>query len=154
VPDGVVGRVFCANELVFEGYTSGQTKEFVDGLISTGDLGCLRDGLLFLEGREDDMIVSGGENVYPDEVAHVLDRLDGVREAAVVGVPDERFGQRLVAVVARRPGSEVTADDVLDHCRGNVSRHAVPREVHFVDELPRNATGKILARELRERLGE
>ena len=153
VPAGTVGRVFCANELVFEGYTSGQTKEFVDGLISTGDLGYVRDGLLFVEGREDDMIISGGENVYPDEVAHVLDRLEGVREAAVVGVPDERFGQRLAAFVVRRTGSSLDEGAVLDHCRAHVSRHAVPREVHFVDELPRNATGKILARELRALLG-
>src|SRR5690606_22311068 len=85
VRDGAVGRIFVGHNLVFDGYTSGHSKEFVDGLISTGDLGRFRDGLLFVEGREDDMIVSGGENVYPDEVAVVLDRMAGVREAAVVG---------------------------------------------------------------------
>jgi acyl-CoA synthetase (AMP-forming)/AMP-acid ligase II len=151
VPKGTVGRIFCGNELVFEGYTSGPNKEFIDGLISTGDLGCVRDGLLFVEGREDDMIVSGGENVYPDEVTAVLDRLDGVRECAVVGVPDERFGQRLAAFVVRAPGESLTEADVIAHCKANASRHAVPRDVHFLDELPRNATGKVLSRDLRER---
>jgi acyl-CoA synthetase (AMP-forming)/AMP-acid ligase II len=151
VRQGDIGRIFCGNELVFEGYTSGPAKEFVDGLISTGDLGCVRDGLLFVEGREDDMIVSGGENVYPEEVAGVLDRLDGVRECAVVGVPDERFGQRLAAFVVRAAGSSLTEADVIAHCRATVARHAVPRDVHFVEELPRNATGKVLVRELRQR---
>ena len=151
VREGVVGRIFCANDLVFEGYTSGPQKEFVDGLISTGDLGYVRDGLLFVEGREDDMVVSGGENVYPEEVTSALDRLSGVRESAVVGVDDESFGQRLAAFVVRVDGATLTEDDVIAHCRATVSRHAVPRDVHFLDELPRNATGKILHRELRER---
>lgn len=151
VREGTVGRIFCGNELVFEGYTSGTSKEFIDGLISTGDLGYVRDGLLFVEGREDDMIISGGENVYPDEVTAALDQLAGVRECAVVGVPDETFGQRLAAFVVRGPGASLAEDDVIAHCKATVSRHAVPRDVHFVDELPRNATGKILSAELRER---
>ncbi|MFN2320492.1 MAG: AMP-binding protein [Dermatophilaceae bacterium] len=151
VPQGTVGRIFCGNELVFEGYTAGPGKEFVDGLISTGDLGCVRDGLLFVEGREDDMVISGGENVYPDEVTSALDLLAGVRECAVVGVQDETFGQRLAAFVVRMPGASLSEADVVAHCKANVSRHAVPRDVHFLDELPRNATGKILSLELRER---
>ncbi len=153
VRPGEVGRIFVGNDLVFDGYTSGQTKEFLGGLISTGDLGYLRDGLLFVEGREDDMIVSGGENVYPEEVAAALDQLDEVRECAVVGVPDDRFGQRLVAFVVLRPGARLSAEAVIAYCRASVARHAVPREVHFIDELPRNATGKILSRELRDRAG-
>lgn len=153
VTPGQVGRIFCRNELVFEGYTSGGTKEYVDGLISTGDLGYVRDGLLFVEGREDDMVVSGGENVYPDEVTTALDQLAGVRECAVVGVADERFGQRLVAFVVRSAGAALTAEDVVAHCRANVSRAAVPREVRFLEELPRNATGKILSGRLREHAG-
>lgn len=149
VREGTVGRIFCGNALVFEGYTSGgEEKEFVDGLVSTGDLGYVSDGLLFVEGREDDMIVSGGENVYPAEVTAALDRLPGVRECAVVGVGDERFGQRLAAFVVRAPGASTTEADVIAHCKATVSRHAVPRDVHFVAELPRNATGKVLSREL------
>lgn len=150
VREGSVGRIFCGNALVFEGYTSGDAKEFVDGLVSTGDLGYVRDGLLFVEGREDDMIVSGGENVYPAEVTAALDQLAGVRECAVIGVPDERFGQRLAAFVVRAPGASTTEAEVIAHCQATVSRHAVPRDVHFVDELPRNATGKVLSRELRD----
>ncbi|HHU11073.1 MAG TPA: acyl-CoA synthetase, partial [Intrasporangiaceae bacterium] len=126
--------------------------EYIDGLMATGDLGSMRDGLVFVEGREDDMIISGGENVYPDEVAVVLDRLAEVRECAVVGVPDDQFGQRLVAFVVPTDRSALTEEAVLAYCRETVARHAVPREVHFVTELPRNATGKILTRELRENL--
>lgn len=148
VREGAVGRIFVRNDLVFDGYTSGQNKEFVDELISTGDLGRMRDGLLFVEGREDDMVISGGENVYPDEVAVVLHRMQGVREAAVVGVADDRFGQRLAAFIVAHPDTELSEPDVLAHCKKHVSRHAVPREVHFVQDLPRNATGKILLRQL------
>lgn len=151
VAPGEVGRVFVGNDLVFDGYTSGQTKEFLGGLISTGDLGHLRDGRLFVGGREDDMIVSGGENVYPDEVAAALDRLDEVRECAVVGVSDEKFGQRLAAFVVLHSGARLSVEQVIAYCKATVARHAVPRDVHFIDELPRNATGKILAGELRER---
>lgn len=152
VPAGGTGRIFCGNDLVFEGYTSGATKEFVDGLVSTGDLGHLRDGLLFVDGREDDMIVSGGENVYPVEVESLLEAHPDVREVSVVGVPDPDFGQRLAAFVALREGARLIADEVRDHVRANRARHCVPRDVHFVDELPRNATGKVLTSELRDRL--
>ena len=152
VREGAVGRIFVRNDLVFDGYTSGQNKESIDGLISTGDLGRMREGLLFVEGREDDMVISGGENVYPDEVAVALDRMPGVRETAVVGVPDDRFGQRLVAFVVPNGEADLSERDVIDHCKKHVSRHAVPRDVHFVEDLPRNATGKILAQALRDRV--
>ena len=128
------------------------TKDFVDGLVSTGDMGHEKDGLFFVDGRDDDMIVSGGENVYPVEVESLLVEHPAVREVSVVGVPDPEFGQRLAAFVALRDGARLTADEVKDHVRANRARHCVPREVHFVDELPRNATGKVLARELRDRL--
>src|SRR5690606_15964372 len=118
---------------------------------STGDLGSMHNRLLFFEGREDDMIISGGENVYPDEVAVVLEHLAEVREVAVVGVPDKTFGQRLAAFVVPVEEGALTEEDVLAYCKEHVSRHAVPREVHFLDELPRNATGKIVARVLRDR---
>lgn len=154
VRPGEVGRIFAGNDLLFDGYTTGQTKEFIDGLMSTGDLGSMRDGLVFVEGREDDMIVSGGENVYPDEVQIALDRMDEVRECAVVGVPDEQFGQRLVAFIVLADGASLTEEQAISFVKKQVARHAVPREIHIVDELPRNATGKILARELRARLAE
>ncbi|KGN40018.1 AMP-binding protein [Knoellia aerolata] len=152
VAPGETGRIFCGNALVFEGYTSGANKEFVDGLVSTGDMGHQRDGLYFVDGRDDDMIVSGGENVYPVEVESLLVKHPDVREVSVVGVPDPEFGQRLAAFVVLHEGGRLTAEQVKDHVRANQARHCVPREVHFVDALPRNETGKVLARELRDRL--
>ncbi|RKT52963.1 AMP-binding protein [Saccharothrix australiensis] len=150
VPAGVPGRIFVANDMLFDGYTDGGGKEVVDGLMSTGDVGYRdADGLLFVVGRDDEMVVSGGENVHPREVEDLLAGLAGVREVAVVGVPDERFGRRLVAyVVPEEPGA-LDEGAVLDHVRRNLARFAVPREVVFLDALPRNATGKVLKRELR-----
>ena len=150
VPQGEPGRIFCGNEMLFEGYTNGQNKEFLDGLVSTGDMGYERDGLFFVAGRDDDMVISGGENVYPMEVESLLVQHPAVREASVVGIPDPEFGQRLAAFVALVPGEELTADEVKDLVRANRARHCVPREVVFLDELPRNATGKVLNRELKK----
>ncbi len=150
VPEGTIGRIFCGNELVFEGYTNGQSKDFVDGLVSTGDMGHVEDGLYFVDGRDDDMIVSGGENVYPSEVESLLVEHPAVREVVVVGVPDADFGERLAAFVAVKEGHELDADEVREHVRAQRARHCVPREVVFLEELPRNATGKVLARELRK----
>ncbi|MGW4480739.1 AMP-binding protein [Rhodococcus triatomae] len=154
VPDGTVGRVFVGNGMLFEGYTrTGGEKEVVDGLMSTGDVGHFdRDGLLFLDGRSDDMIVSGGENVYPREVENLLSELPGVLEVAVLGVDDPEFSSRLAAWVVRTDdanGAALTVDGVRDHVRANLTRFCVPRDVTFVDELPRNATGKVVPRLLR-----
>ncbi len=150
VAKGEKGRIFCGNDLVFDGYTNGQTKDFVDGLVATGDVGHVEGDLYFVDGRDDDMIVSGGENVYPTEVESLLAEHPAVREVSVIGVPDDDFGQRLAAFVALSPGQEFSADEVKEHVRAHRARHCIPREVVFVDELPRNATGKILNRELRK----
>ncbi|XVQ10605.1 AMP-binding protein [Spirillospora sp. CA-255316] len=145
VPPGTTGRIFAANELLFAGYTGGETKEMRDGLMSLGDVGHLDEkGRLFVRGRDDDMIVSGGENVFPSAVEEVLAVLPEVREVAVLGAPDPDYGQRLVAYVVRNPGAELDADAVRGHVRSRLARFAVPRDVHFVDELPRNATGKVV----------
>lgn len=149
VPEGVVGRVCAHNDMVFEGYTSGESSRPVADLLATGDVGRVHDGLLFVVGRVDDMIVSGGENVYPMEVESLLAEHPAVHEACVIGVPDEAFGQRLAAFVVRRPGASLSADEIADYVRAHRARHCIPREVRFVDDLPRNATGKVLARELR-----
>jgi fatty-acyl-CoA synthase len=149
VPAGESGRIFVGNEMVFEGYTGGGGKEVIDGLMSTGDVGRLDDdGRLFVEGRDDEMIISGGENVFPREVEDLLARHQEIEDVAVVGVPDDEFGQRLRAFVVLRPGSGLSEAGVQDHVRSNLARFKVPREVFFLDELPRNATGKILKREL------
>jgi fatty-acyl-CoA synthase len=147
-PD-TVGRVFVGSGLRFAGYTGGGGKEEIDGLLSSGDVGHFdADGLLFIDGRDDDMIVSGGENVYPIEIENLLVEHAAVADAAVIGVADEEFGQRLKAFVVLRAGGSLDADAVRSHVRANLARHKVPRDVEFIDELPRNATGKLLRKAL------
>ncbi len=152
VPRGQVGRIFVGNEMSFEGYTGGGGKEAIDGLLSSGDVGHIDSaGRLFIDGRDDEMIVSGGENVFPREVEDLLADHEGVVEAAVIGVPDEGFGQRLKAFVVLAKNGGVSEEDLKAHVKANLASYKTPREVEFLDELPRNATGKILKRELRER---
>ena len=148
VADGEVGRVFVGGAMKFDGYTNGDDKERLRGLLSSGDMGYFRDGLLFVEGRDDDMIVSGGENVFPHEVEDLLQLHPAIADVAVVGVPDDEFGQGLAAFVVLESGTKLTKPQVRDHVRANLARHKVPREVTFVDELPRNTTGKLLRRAL------
>jgi acyl-CoA synthetase (AMP-forming)/AMP-acid ligase II len=151
VPTGQNGRIFVANEMVFEGYTGGGGKEIVSGLMSTGDVGRMDSGgRLFVDGRDDEMIVSGGENVFPREVEDLLADHEGIEEAAVIGVEDAEFGQRLKAFVVAREGSDLDEEKVKEYVKHNLARYKVPREVVFVDELPRNATGKVLKRELHQ----
>jgi acyl-CoA synthetase (AMP-forming)/AMP-acid ligase II len=146
--DGETGRIFVGNPLTIEAYTSGESKETRDGLMATGDLGRFdADGRLYVVGREDDMIVSGGENVFPGPVEDVISAMPGVADVAVVGVPDEEFGQRLRAFVVRGDAS-LDEDAVRDAVRASLARHYVPRDVEFVDDLPRNAAGKVLRRDL------
>ncbi|HET7067041.1 MAG TPA: AMP-binding protein [Nocardioides sp.] len=155
VPRGETGRIFVGNGLLFEGYSGGtESKEVVGSLMSSGDVGRYdEDGRLYVEGRDDDMIVSGGENVFPQEVEDCLARHDTVVEAAAIGVDDDQFGTRLKAFVVlgdtggSAPPSE---DDLKTWVKQNLARYKVPREIVFLDELPRNATGKILKRELAE----
>jgi acyl-CoA synthetase (AMP-forming)/AMP-acid ligase II len=144
VPAGAVGRVFVGSGARFDGYTGGGGKEQIDGLLSSGDLGHFdAKGRLFIDGRDDDMIVSGGENVFPAEVEDLLAGHPAILEAAVIGVPDEEFGQRLKAFVVRRPGARLTQAEVKEHVREHLARYKVPRTVTFVDALPRTTTGKL-----------
>jgi fatty-acyl-CoA synthase len=134
---------------MFDGYTGGGGKEIVRGLMSTGDVGHLdANGRLFVDGRDDEMIVSGGENVFPREVEDLLADHAAIEEAAVVGVPDQEFGQRLKAFVVRRNGEQLSEEAVKGYVKANLARYKVPREVVFLVQLPRNATGKVLKREL------
>jgi fatty-acyl-CoA synthase len=150
LPQGETGRIFVGNEMLFEGYTGGGKKDEIDGLMATGDVGYLdEEGRLFVSGRDDDMIVSGGENVFPREVEDLIADMDGVKEVAVVGVDDEKFGQALKAFVVRK-GSKPSDDEIKKKVKTDLAGFKVPREVAFVDELPRNATGKVLKRELKE----
>jgi acyl-CoA synthetase (AMP-forming)/AMP-acid ligase II/uncharacterized membrane protein len=145
LPAGSPGRIFVGNQTVFEGYTDGRGKQLIDGLVSTGDIGHIDDaGRLFVDGREDDMIVSGGENIFPSEVEEVLIGHPGVAEATVVGVEDERFGQRLKAYVIPASGATVTEKELKQLVRGKLARFKVPREIEFVTGLPHNEAGKVV----------
>jgi acyl-coenzyme A synthetase/AMP-(fatty) acid ligase len=141
------GRIFVGNSILFEGYTGGGGKAVIDGLMSSGDVGRFdSEGRLFVEGRDDDMIVSGGENLFPQEVEDCLVRHDAVVEAACVGVDDADYGKRLRGFVV--VSTDITEGELKDWVKANLARFKVPREIIFVPELPRNATGKILKREL------
>jgi acyl-CoA synthetase (AMP-forming)/AMP-acid ligase II len=151
VPPGETGRIFVGNEMLFEGYTGGGSKEVIGNLMATGDVGRFDDGgRLFVEGRDDEMIVSGGENVFPKEVEDLLSRHDAVAEAAALGVEDKDFGQRLRAFVVLEEGKEASEEDLKGYVKQNLARYKVPREIVFMDELPRNATGKVVKRDLAE----
>ncbi len=147
VAGGIRGRIFVANGIEFDGYTGGGAKESIDGLIATGDIGHFdAAGRLFVDGRADDMIVSGGENVFPGEVEEALASHPDILDAAVIGVADDEYGQRLRSFVAVRPGVSLTQSDVKDYVRERLARFKVPRDVRFVDVVPRNPTGKVVRR--------
>ncbi|AFM15032.1 acyl-CoA synthetase (AMP-forming)/AMP-acid ligase II [Mycolicibacterium chubuense NBB4] len=153
VPAGEVGSIYVRNSTQFDGYTSGKTKKFHEGFMSSGDVGYLDgEGRLFVVGRDDEMIVSGGENVYPIEVEKTLAAHDDVAEATVLGVDDEKFGQRLEAFVVLRPGVAATADDLKVYVRENLANYKVPRAITVLDELPRSITGKISRKDLQDRI--
>ncbi len=149
LPTGEVGQIAVLNSTPFEGYTHGDTKDHHDGYMLTGDLGRLDDeGRLQVEGRVDDMIISGGENVYPAEVEAVLGNHPDVVETAVIGVPDESFGQRLLAYVVLKQGADPDTQHLRTHVRDQLANYKVPREIVVLDELPRNASGKVVKKEL------
>src|SRR3954466_8337520 len=149
VKPGASGRVFVGNDVQFEGYTGGGKKDEIDGLLSSGDVGHFDEaGRLFIDGRDDDMIVSGGENVFPAEVEDLLHGHENVADVAVFGVEDEKFGQRLKAVIVKK--GSLSEKDVQDYVKKNLAGYKAPRDVVFVDELPRTSTGKVLKRELKD----
>jgi acyl-CoA synthetase (AMP-forming)/AMP-acid ligase II len=149
LPAGESGRIFVGNSLLFEGYTGGGHKDVIDGLMSSGDVGRFgKDGRLYVEGRDDEMIVSGGENVFPKEVEDCLARHDAVAEVAALGVDDDDYGKRLRAFVSLRDGASAGEDELKAWVKENLARYKVPREIVFLDELPRNATGKVLKKDL------
>jgi acyl-CoA synthetase (AMP-forming)/AMP-acid ligase II/uncharacterized protein YndB with AHSA1/START domain len=150
-PPGVDGQIYVGNDMLFDGYTEGGSLPIAEQLMATGDVGYKdADGRLFVTGRSDEMIVSGGENVFPRPVEEALMSLPHVYDAAAIGVPDEEFGQRLAAYIVLRPGARLDPDDVRDYIHQRLARFAVPRDVFFVDGLPRNATGKVLKRLLHD----
>jgi fatty-acyl-CoA synthase len=151
LPQGDVGRIFVGNFFPFEGYTGGGHKQIIDGLMSSGDVGYFdENGLLYVSGRDDEMIVSGGENVFPAEVEDLISGHPEVVEATALGVEDKEWGHRLRAFVVKADGASIGEDDIKTYVKDHLARYKVPREVVFLDELPRNPTGKVLKRELRE----
>jgi fatty-acyl-CoA synthase len=151
VPTGETGVFHVKSDVVFEGYASGEETPGRKGYISIGDTGYVDDkGRLFVEGREDEMVVIGGENVYPAEIEETIEGLDGVEEVAVVGVPDDEYGEVLAAFVRGR----VDPDRVRDACREELASFKVPKIVEVVDELPRTSTGKVVKKELIDLLKE
>src|ERR1700752_88762 len=152
LPTGEVGGIYVRNSTQFDGYTSGKTKDFHEGFMSSGDVGRFDDaGRLFVVGRDDEMIVSGDENVYPIEVEKTLTAHPDIAEASVIGVDDEQFGQRLAAFVVLNDGASATPDMLKQHIRENLANYKVPRDITILDELPRGSTGKIVRRELQDR---
>jgi acyl-CoA synthetase (AMP-forming)/AMP-acid ligase II/uncharacterized membrane protein len=151
-PTGEDGRIFVGNDMLFEGYTGGGSKDVIDGLMATGDVGHMdEENRLFVSGRDDEMIVSGGENVFPREVEDAIANMKGVDEVAVIGIEDEKFGQALKAFVVKSNGGSVSEDAVKKHVKANLANFKVPKQVEFLKELPRNATGKVLKKELKEK---
>jgi fatty-acyl-CoA synthase len=149
VEQGETGTIYVANDMPFGGYTDGNTKEFADDLMSTGDLGHFdEDGRLFVSGRDDDMVISGGENVFPRELEDVLIEHDDITDVVVTGVDDKDWGQALAAYIVTKDGASLEHDDVVAYAKERVARYAVPRKTMFLDELPRNPTGKVMKREL------
>jgi acyl-CoA synthetase (AMP-forming)/AMP-acid ligase II len=149
VGPGVTGRVFVGGDLASEGYTGGGAKAMVDNMTSTGDMGYLDEsGRLYIVGREDDMIISGGENVYPRAVENALAQHPDVADNAVIGVPDERFGHRLAAFVVVHPDRDVDEESLREYLKDRVSRFEQPRDIRILSSLPRNPAGKVLRKEL------
>lgn len=149
VPQGETGRIFISNQMTFDGYTGGGNKENLDGYLSSGDVGHFNaDGLLFIDGRDDEMIISGGENVYPAEVEDLIAGHEAVAEVAVAGVEDEKFGQALKAWVVLKQADSMDGKQIRAFVKDNLASYKAPRDVIFLPELPRNATGKILKRSL------
>ncbi len=135
--------------MLFDGYTNAASPAVQDRLMDTGDLGYLdASGRLFVAGRDDEMIISGGENVFPRPVEEAIALLPQVADVAVVGVPDPEFGQRLAAFVVRAEGASLDEEMVKTYVRNRLSRFSIPRDVTFVEQLPRTATGKIVKRQL------
>jgi fatty-acyl-CoA synthase len=146
-----VGRIFVGNSFQFEGYTGGGSKDAIDGLMSTGDVGHFdADGRLWVDGRDDDMIISGGENLFPGEVEELLVTHPAVEEVSVIGVDDPEYGKRLAAFVVLRDDQQLGPEQIRSYVKANLARFKVPRDVLFLSELPRTPTGKVLKRELRD----
>jgi len=154
LPFGEQGEIVCRSDISMKGYwknPEGTAETLCNGWLHTGDLGYMdKNGYLFIMDRSKDMIISGGENIYPREIEEVLIKHPTVREAAVIGVPDPRWGEAIKAVVSLEPGDSVTEADLITFCTENIARYKRPKSIDIVDDLPKSNYGKILKRKLRD----
>jgi len=154
VPVGEIGEILIRGPQLMQGYWNrdGATTEALrGGWMHTGDAGVLdQEGYLYVQDRVKDMIISGGENIYPREIEEVLYLHDAVAEAAVIGVPDEQWGEAVKAVVVLKEGARAAADEIMSFCAGRLGGYKRPRSIDFIDALPRNLSGKVLKKDLRE----
>jgi fatty-acyl-CoA synthase len=153
LPRGAVGEIVIRGPQLMDGYHNrpdATAEALADGWMHTGDAGSIDEaGYLYVSDRVKDMIISGGENIYPREIEDVLFRLAGVADAAVIGVPDEKWGEAVKAVIQVKDGMTLTEADVRAHCRANLGGFKQPSSVDFIDEIPRNLSGKVLKKDLR-----
>ena len=154
VPTGQIGEIIARGPQLMRGYWNqpdASNEALRGGWMHTGDAGVMdEEGFIYIQDRVKDMIVSGGENIYPREVEEVLFKHQAVADAAVIGVPDERWGETVKAIVVLREGQTATPEEIVDFCRSQLGGYKVPRSVEFAQDLPRNPSGKVLKRELRE----
>jgi acyl-CoA synthetase (AMP-forming)/AMP-acid ligase II len=154
LPAGDIGEIICRSTQVMNGYwrRKEETLQVIqDGWFHTGDMGYIdKRGFLYIYDRKRDMIITGGENVYPAEVENILYSHHAIADVAVIGVPDQHWGEAVKAVVVLKPGASLTIDELIAHARGKVAGFKIPKTVDFVEDLPRNATGKVLRRLIRE----
>jgi fatty-acyl-CoA synthase len=155
VPRGTVGEICCKGYNVMKGYYNmpDETAKAIDknGYLHSGDLGTMdEEGYGVVTGRIKDMIIRGGENVYPREIEEFLSGMEGVMDVQVVAVPSRRYGEEVGAFIIPKPGCDIRPEDVRDYCRGRIAWHKVPRYIHFIDSYPLTASGKIMKFKLRE----
>jgi fatty-acyl-CoA synthase len=155
---GENGELWCKGPNITPGYWNNPqatAESFEDGWLKTGDAARRdEDGFYYIVDRWKDMYISGGENVYPAEVESVIYQLPQISEVAVIGIPDEKWVEAGRAIVVVKPGESVTQSEIINHCRENLARFKVPQSVIFIDEIPHNATGKVLKRELRDQYSD
>ena len=156
VPDGELGEIVLRGENILKGYyknDAANATAFRNGWFHTGDIGYRDgDGFYFIVDRKSDMIIRGGENIYPREIDEVLYQHPAVAAAAAVGVPDALYGEEVAAVVVLKPGANANAQEIIDHCKARLADYKCPKTVHFVDDIPKGPTGKLLKRELAKML--
>jgi acyl-CoA synthetase (AMP-forming)/AMP-acid ligase II len=154
LPLGEIGEIIGRGPQLMRGYLNkpeASAEALRGGWMHTGDAGSMdEEGFVYIQDRVKDMVVSGGENVYPREVEEVVFKHPAIADVAVIGVPDEKWGEAIKAIVVLREGAELEAEELIEHCRGQLAGYKIPRSVDFIDELPRNPSGKVLKRELRE----